>query len=494
VRPHALLFAVAVASFATPSRADDERDYALFHYKKPADETWLRAVLEESLLMGLGFADDWRVSAEWRLFGRTYEWNYFRTKLVGKNQSFDTNPFDTNFFGHPLKGGFYYSAARSNRLPILASAALAIINSQIWEYLGEANQEASINDMIFTPGAGIPMGESLIQLAAYFDRQPPTFWNRALGTIFGPVKTAHDRFDGAELDRCSGPCGPWHRFTAAGSVAMVSQGRALHPQVAASLRTRIVNLPDYDAFGKHSHGWSEGNVSMIDLGGALGDKGANDAFIAFRALPVGWYASNMRAQPSGRIAGYSGFIGAAIEYEYRVHEWDLEGPQPPDQITHVSAGPSSELVLRVGGARIQSRLDASVGLAGVRAYALPKFRAWSSDAVLPAVVRLRGYGFAIGTIITPSVVVSYERVEGGVRGRFGFYRGILGAEEDQASLPFDVPRSDREIEGSVWLAWAATRAFHVVVSGRAAERSSSLDPVTDRRTELAVAMGTEVRF
>ena len=70
----------------------------------------------------------------------------------------DVDQFQTNMFGHPYGGGFYFNAGRDNGLSFWGSVPLTFLGSATWEYFGE-NLRPSLNDLYMTAFGGIVFGE-----------------------------------------------------------------------------------------------------------------------------------------------------------------------------------------------------------------------------------------------------------------------------------------------------------------------------------------------
>jgi hypothetical protein len=70
----------------------------------------------------------------------------------------DVDAFQTNMFGHPYGGGFFFNAGRDNGLSFWGSAPLTFLGSATWEYFGE-NKRPSLNDLYMTAFGGIVFGE-----------------------------------------------------------------------------------------------------------------------------------------------------------------------------------------------------------------------------------------------------------------------------------------------------------------------------------------------
>ena len=123
---------------------------------------WLRAAIEEGLLLGAGTAWYWidreRQVADWDFPSLKQRFNFEAWRL-------DSNPFPINFFGHAFNGAGFHLLARSNDLSLPAALGYGFATSMVWEYALEFREKISINDVILTPIAGLTGGEFFHWLA-----------------------------------------------------------------------------------------------------------------------------------------------------------------------------------------------------------------------------------------------------------------------------------------------------------------------------------------
>lgn len=77
---------------------------------------------------------------------------------IQQGWEWDVDAFQTNMFGHPYGGGFYFNAGRDNGLSFWGSAPLTFLGSAEWEYFGETLRP-SLNDLYMTAFGGIVFGE-----------------------------------------------------------------------------------------------------------------------------------------------------------------------------------------------------------------------------------------------------------------------------------------------------------------------------------------------
>src|SRR5258706_12518575 len=98
----------------------------------------------------------------WALMRRNVaDWDNPRplSRFDGSAWVLDNNSIGGNFLGHPATGGLSYSLARANHQSVLGAFSYSFVTSFLWEFVIEFKEKVSINDVIVTPGAGLPLGE-----------------------------------------------------------------------------------------------------------------------------------------------------------------------------------------------------------------------------------------------------------------------------------------------------------------------------------------------
>ncbi|HLV67280.1 MAG TPA: DUF3943 domain-containing protein [Polyangiaceae bacterium] len=389
----------------------DFRDPPVFSYTEAWDRNYLRALLQYQAITALGVL--WYITTtdldrEWRL---GYQWETFREKLTGEAFGLDTNHFGTNFIGHPLGGTGYYHAARANRLTWPASFGFAIAGSLFWEYFGEVTETVSANDMLVTSMGGLAIGEATFQLAAFFDRSRPTFTNRLLGTVFGPVKTVNDWLDGlaprtaSPLDENGFPADTWHRFDLGAMLGFTFQDAV--PERAAALTSgearlafdaSLFRLGGFRGPVNRSHWFGDANVSRIALEIAAGSPGIVDVSFETQVVLAGYFARNVARDGSSGIQGNSMVLGAATGFVYALHDYDRDGLRERDRIAGVRPiAFFMNHLAELGDFKLDATFEAGPSFSGIQPYALGEYVAAQRDElVLPRVVSARDYYFGIG--------------------------------------------------------------------------------------------------
>ena len=132
--------------------------------------------------------------------------NYARIsfKTIGHNLNpanwqFDNDPLQTNQFGHPYHGSYFFNSFRTNGYNFWQSATASFAGSYIWETYAE-NQAPAPNDFINTGFGGAVLGEMTYRLSnrivnnesVGFKRQA----NEILGMLVDPMNGLSRILDG----------------------------------------------------------------------------------------------------------------------------------------------------------------------------------------------------------------------------------------------------------------------------------------------------------
>lgn len=342
-------------------------------------------------------------------FSVNYDWDVFRRKISGQSFDSDKNHFTTNFVGHPLGGAGYYLSARTNGFSTLASSAVSVTGSLVWELFGEPKEEISMNDTIVTPMAGIAIGETTFQVANFFNRSAPTWINKALGTVIGPFTALNQRVDGTEPQRVASgyPNDGWHQLDASLGFYQVHERHSQRfiptgeVELQAQIRTETLALPT--ALTPLQLGtFHEGNVAQFVLNTAYsGEKFSRVEVVCHSVLAGLNYAASRNA--SDAEFGYLG-LGMGFTFTSRDYLRTDNGER-----SHWSSTRPVHLATGHHVKRGKFALDAwaAIGPAfsGVDALALDLTQ---QKADFPVVTRERGYYFGWGMFSQAAVQVNYD--------------------------------------------------------------------------------------
>lgn len=471
-------------------------------YTTPASKDLERAAMEEFFVLGFGYLQyatnkaanerDWSVGTTW---------DSFEHKLTFQYASFDDNHFDTNWLTHPGSGWLYYTAARSNRLGILTSVGYSFATSTIWEIFGEMRERTSWNDVIATPTAGVPIGESMLQVGALFHRSRPNVLTTGGGWLFAPFKSVHDLMDGLEparaarVDDLGVADDVWHRFAVGASMGANAQAGSPKTEIDARgwLSTEVVTLPGYRRAGKRSGTFDSGEVSAMRVQWA----GASGRFVDFgitsNMLPAGWYWQDVAVDPKGNLRGAGFLTGLNLGVEYTRHDYDRDRRRNDDRIALVSVGATAEHIAHAGGLTVRARLDVLGHFGGVMAYGLDEYERRRGDAGLTSVLGKERYYHSLGGTVRPTLELAYGPFDAGTSLQFDAFRAIEGTDVEFHPKN-EVSASDRRVQAKAWAGLSPARHVRIFLAGERNLRSGWVGGEHASRTEAGVYLGGEVVF
>ena len=501
------LFA-AVLALAPAARAHAEEPERLTsEYVQPVEPQYVRAALEQVILLGLGFsqyaANHDLNSRDWDF---AYSWSGLRDKLSPRGYSFDTNGFDTNFIRHPAAGTTYYWAARANRLSVLESLAVATLASTFWEYIGELRERASLNDILVTPVSGMVLGEMTFQLGSFFDRSCDSMLNRTLGTVLGPIKTLHDLMDGAtplretQCDRLGLSQRGEHSFEL--SILSGALGTLAGPHVPSrietrlELKTRIVALETYGAEGTGTRHFTDGNQTEFLLRGSFVSSDWTDFSLRATVVPFGLHYRAISRIDDGR-RGSELLFGLLVGTEYVVHrfsQWQAATRLRDRYFELDVPGVSFEYRLLFGESVLSLELQTGVAFVAVDALALPEFRKLAQQPPLPTITHADGYNYAFGFRLQPRISWRYRGLQVGAE--LAAVRATAVTFGDRTEERLDYAHADeRRTLATVWVrigpeAWPLRFTFQAAWLQRAAVLAGA----RAERAELSLLAGLSAVF
>jgi hypothetical protein len=118
-----------------------------------------------AILLGFAEITPWSIDR----FIRHVDYTQISWKTVGHNLNpgswaWDNDDFQTNQFGHPYHGSYFFNAFRTNGYTFWQSVPAAFAGSYLWETFAE-NQAPAPNDFINTGFGGVILGETTYRIS-----------------------------------------------------------------------------------------------------------------------------------------------------------------------------------------------------------------------------------------------------------------------------------------------------------------------------------------
>ncbi len=388
------------------------------------------------------------------------DWDHpsLKGRFTGNAWRFDNNRFAMNFIYHPGAGAGFYAFARANGLDVGESFLVSFGTSMMWEYVIEYNERVSINDVIVTPIAGVPIGEFVHKLGWYLNSRPSrTATHQVTRWSLGPIVSMHDAWDGREP-----PEGPrdhlglrqdlWHRFELAvdGGAIHIHDGRE---DSIATFRSRgqFVALPHAGRPGRRSGWFSHGNVSSLELGAEASSWGRG-AEVWSETLLAGY--RNEDYSPTGQ--GESHRMGVGVAFAYRSSR---AGGHDERRSWVGFPGLGYDLLARSGLGRSELGLRLYPAFGGASAPAFDTYVVRHGAQQRKTILEREHYYYGWGAITQLDGRLDAGPVLLIARGQAGTFVSQDGLDRTQEAVVDDVPASER------WIEWEGRLGFKIPETG-----------------------------
>jgi hypothetical protein len=439
----------------------------------PAAPEWSPAETEQHrphhgrsfLEMGTGLALG--TGGYWLLMKRNVaDWDNPRplSRFDGSAWVLDNNSIGVNFLGHPLTGGFSYSLARANHQSIAGAFAYSFLTSLVWEIVIEFKEKVSVNDVVVTPGAGLPIGEFFYKLGLYLDSGRHDSWAMdAARAVLGTGVALDRALDGRPAPHvtCRDSLGfspsIWHDFETSYGVSEIrAPGADGYARYHAGIAAKLVTLPGYGAPGAFGRAFWGAELSTFSVTAEASHHGWGLVLAGDTTL-VGYHAQRLvRSGAGAPLVGDSFTIGSSVGWSYLRSSANRYGsvertvalPQPdlnyhvPNRREQYAAlqlpGFSAEMgVFRRWGA-LEASVQVQPSFAGLWA---PSFYDWAADnleARSKHILHRQGYFYGWGGAVNVAVRAAAGPVRASFALLYGAYTSQDGLDRHLEQLTDDV--------------------------------------------------------
>jgi hypothetical protein len=452
---------------------------------------YLRAVLEEGAVLGVGTAYYW-IRPE---INKT-DWDFpdYATRMSNLRPTFDTNLHVTNNVLHPLAGSFYYGFARLNGLSIPESIGYSFATSAVFEFFLEWLEKASVNDLIMTPMGGFAPGEFFLHLGDYFNSAPRAdgWLRKASGLAFGLPHRLHggESFTpGAHRlppDALGYSSYYTHRFDLLlGAGRAVNDAGSVGQTLELRVEARMIAMPGFLRPGRFSTGFGDGNFTDARFHAAVGN-GLGESFdLFFDANLAGRYAQNV-AVVDGQREGRASMI--ALDTSMRFADRRFGHRYDGYAMAHL-LGPAFKLWSVHG--EFTARLEGAThpDFATMFSPAFLEWRRRYGDAGVKSSLQQKDLYYGYGWSGRLEGAVGYGRFELGSRAFLGAYGSIDRWDRFQDRVTRKTHLEDRITELEAWVGWSVPRLpVHLRVYTQHFGHDSRLEPVRWTRWDRRVGL------
>jgi hypothetical protein len=424
----------------------------------------------------------------WLLLNRNIvDWDdpQLKKRFDGSAWVLDNNNLGVNFLGHPATGGLSYAFARANHQSVLGSFGYAFLTSFTWEFAIEFKEKVSVNDVIVTPGAALPIGELFHKLGLYLDtgHRSSTLVS-ALRFILGTGVAVDRRLDGRPpprvktFDSLGFSAKIWHQFEAQYGVSWIhAPGVADYARASAGLSARLVTLEDYHRAKSFGRPFWRAELSDLALGVEASHHGAG-LLLEGDTIVAGYHAQRF-AQRRRTLRGEALTLGTSIGFDYLYSAANRSGAveravalPAPNVKYHVPRrreqfgglglpGLALDVALRKpwGDWDFSGRLQPS--FAGLSAAAFYDFTAANPDERSKHVLHRQGYFYGWGGVAHFKARLALGALRVGGALTYGRYASQDGLDRHAAQVTRDTPVTGDVLRYSLALGLAPTSASQI---------------------------------
>jgi hypothetical protein len=429
-------------------------------------------------------------------FDYTWSTNTWKQKLITfQADRFDDNRFNTNVFWHPFDGTGVYLIWRGNRFGPWTALAATTVMSLMWEYLVEYREVAAINDMIFTPVAGIAIGEPMIRTAALLREGMLGPVGQGLAALLDPIGTVNNAFEGGHrrggenLDAHGLPLRYGHRLQFATGAAVASfSGGQTRDEMELGADLLVDATPELASPGHRDGVAGAGVLTWLAGGGAIGDGKVVAASLDTKLSIVGRQTRQAEGPDELLVTrARRTFWGLGSGFEY----WMRGRPNAAADYLGIAKllGPLATWRLEQGPLCLQAMADATYDFALVTSMGLDGYEAADGTVGLPNVLIQKRYYYAQGFSGSLRLLAQYGRWELGAVVREDDFWWIHGRNRIEPATP-GPPGSDRR---GIYRAWLGLRPwkrlpFDLTLEGRLLARSGSLGAASASESEMRASL------
>ncbi len=437
----------------------------------------LRASLE--IALALGGATLWYVIDERNVL----DWDKpsLEGRFTGEAWRFDNNSFGINNVAHPLTGAGMYALARGNRIGPWGSFAASLVGSTFWEFVIEFNEKVSVNDMLVTPVAGIPIGEFFHKLATYVSSGPR---GGLLPWTLGISVHGHRVWDSARaatpsaFDENGLSADVFHDFHFATSFGLVTFDDA--PLAVGEARSsplgrlawggRLATLDGYLRGDARATAFHEFEISDLALALEVSDRGFGYDLWAQTILAGAHTQSSFRRDSTAPRVAFT--TGVATSYLLRsVRSGGFDDRQG------LLLAPGLATDFRFEHGLVETRVDFVLApvFGSITVPSFGPFRELHPELRTKTILEKAGYGYTFGFAVRAGASVRIDPIELRMRVLYGDHDSIEGLDRSQEAVEDDTDFSERvaELGFGLWIA-PRTSPLRVGVSGETRRRTSSI--------------------
>lgn len=404
---------------------------------------------------------------------------------------FDDNSLAINHLGHALMPAYETALFRTNGMGFYQAFALQSTASTFWEFVVEAKETVSLNDVLETPVAGASISEVLFQFAQFYRKGAATRHNKIMGAIFsGPMafnywvngtkRKASERLDMHGFDANS-----FHSFKNYVGSGVYGSNFMLQ----AGTEMNIINIKAYKEPGTEHRFYNAPVGAEFALSVAANPKSVNEVKLLVQTLFATYHSKNIGIDSAQQPRGSSFLIGAASGYEINYAQF----PRVNDNLITVHVlGLAAEWFRVSGKTQLRAKAKLYGDYASVSSQALDNYVQKNGALTNVKSSFKQGYYHAIGTALLSEVELKHGKFLIGGKLFQGQYSSVDGYDRHQEEVLNDFHLTDMRTDGKAWISFLPSSSMELQLGYEQRLWKSTIDPNISRNEQQDMFFGRVV--
>jgi hypothetical protein len=408
-----------------------------------------------------------------------------------KPYRFDDNSLVINHVGHALMPAYETALFRTNGMGFYQSFALQFTASTFWEFVVEAKETVSLNDIVETPIAGACISEVFFQFSQFYRRGAATKQNKIMGGLYsGPLAFNYwvngtKRKTADRLDKHGFDANYFHSFKNCVGTAVYGSSVLLQ----AGTEKEIINIKDFKEPGTEHRFYNSPIGADFALSVAANPKSLNEIKLLMQTMFATYHAKNIGIDSTGHASGNSFLIGAASGYEINYAQF----PTVNDNIiTLHMLGLGAEWFCISGKTLLRAKAKLYGDYASVSSQALDNYAQQYGALTNVKSTFKEGYYHAFGTALLSEVELKHRKFLLGGKLVWGKYSSVDGYDRHQETVLNDFHLTDMRAQVKTWISFLPNPAMELQLGYEMRQWKSTIDPTIIRNAQLNMFFGRVV--
>lgn len=365
----------------------------------------------------------------------------------------DDNSLFINHVGHAFLPAVETGLFRSNGMNFYNSFLLQLSASTIWEFVIEAKETVSLNDMVMTPIAGSSISEVAFQFSQFFRKSKGTIHNKLVGGLFTGTMAFNywinnnKRNISNNIDKNGFDANTYHLFKSSVGVGQSFKGNSFISDFGTEME--IIKIKEYGySIGEDKNYFTQPFLATFNMNLISGLKEIGEFNLSLHTMFNGYYSKNIRMDSSQIIKGNSFLIGTVTGYEINYSQF----PDYNDNLIHLHVlGSEMQWISHFKGMMIKSKTILFGDMSSVTSQLLNDYSVTIGGLdSAKNTLKKESYYNALGFSFSSELEVRKGRFSIGGKFSYGQYSSIENLDRHQETVVHDFHLDDIRVREKLW--------------------------------------------